>query len=83
MNNGILRVGGQLSRTAIPMESKYPTILPKNKLISKLVLTDIHKRLGHAGRNHMTSRLRQRYWISGANSLARVSPDNLHLHPLV
>ncbi|KAK0138924.1 putative nuclease HARBI1 [Merluccius polli] len=56
-------------------EALHPTILPKNKLISKLVLTDIHKRLGHAGRNHMTSRLRHRYWIPETLSVPAPSVD--------
>ena len=71
MDNGILRVGGRLSRAAMPLESKFPAILPKNEHVSKLIVNDIHKRLGHAGRNHIISKIRQHYWIPCVNALAR------------
>lgn len=71
MDNGILRVGGRLSRAAMPIEAQHPAILPKDSHISKLILTDIHKRLGHFGRNHVISKLCQRFWIPSANALTR------------
>lgn len=69
--NGILRVGGRLSKMAMPTEQKHPAILPKNHHVSKLLLQHIHQEVGHSGRNFMLSKLRQRYWIPCANSLAR------------
>ena len=71
MDNGILRVGGRLDKAAMPAESKHPVILSKDLHVSVLILRHIHHQLGHAGRNHMLSRLRQRYWILSANSAAR------------
>ncbi|XP_078032247.1 uncharacterized protein LOC144467474 [Epinephelus lanceolatus] len=71
MDNGILRVGGRLDKAALPAESKHPVILSKDLHVSVLILCHIHHQLGHAGRNHMLSRLRQRYWIINANSAAR------------
>ena len=67
----ILRVGGRLSKAALPAESKHPVILSKDLHVSKLILSHIHHQLGHAGRNHMLSRLQQKYWIINANSAAR------------
>ena len=71
LDNGSLRVGGRLSKMAMPSEQKHPAILPKDHHVSKLVLLHIHHETGHGGRNVMLSRLRQRYWIPCANSLAR------------
>lgn len=71
MDNGILRVGGRLSKATIPEEAKYPVILPKNSYVSELILQHSHESTGHVGRNHMLSHLHQRYWIIGANSVAR------------
>ncbi|XP_053274096.1 uncharacterized protein LOC128436341 [Pleuronectes platessa] len=71
MDNGILRVGGRLDKSALPTESKHPVILSKDLHVSVLILRHIHHQLGHAGRNYMLSRLRQRYWIINANSAAR------------
>lgn len=71
MDGNILRVGGRLNKCAIPMEIKNPIILPKDSHIPKLILTDIHKRAKHAGRNYIISKLRQLFWVPCANALAR------------
>lgn len=67
----LLRVGGRLSRAALPEELKHPVILSKGQHVSNLILRSIHQQLGHAGRNHMLSTLRRRYWITNANSACR------------
>ena len=71
LEDGVLRVGGRLSRAAMPEESKHPAILAKDLHISDLILQHIHREVGHGGRNHMLSRLRQRYWIPGASGSIR------------
>lgn len=71
LKEGILRVGGRLSRSALPEEQKHPAILSKGQHVSNLILRHIHQQLGHAGRNHMLSVLRKRYWITNANSACR------------
>ncbi len=47
--DGVLRVGGRLSRAALPEETKHPAILPKAGHISKLILRNIHERVSHCG----------------------------------
>ncbi|XP_063044225.1 uncharacterized protein LOC134438561 [Engraulis encrasicolus] len=71
LEDGVLRVGGRLKRAAMPEEAKRPMILPKHLHVSTLILRHIHEQLGHAGRNHVLSQLRKRYWIVNANSAAR------------
>ncbi|XP_035989853.1 uncharacterized protein LOC118561756 [Fundulus heteroclitus] len=71
LHQGLLRVGGRLSRSVLPEEQKHPLILSKDQHVSKLILRDLHQQLGHAGRNHMLSALRERYWITCANSACR------------
>ena len=71
LDEGILRVGGRLHKSAMPVETKHPCILPKDSHISILLLRHIHECCGHSGRNHMLSELRKKYWISKANSVAR------------
>lgn len=66
-----MRVGGRLSRSALPEEFKHPVILDKSSRVSELILQEIHKEVGHSGRNHVLSKLRQRFWIPGANSAIR------------
>ncbi|KAI4884310.1 hypothetical protein NFI96_008914, partial [Prochilodus magdalenae] len=69
--DGILRVGGRLRRAAIPEEAKHPSILPKDHRVSELIVQEVHKEIGHGGRNHVLSHLRQKYWIPNATSLIR------------
>ncbi|KAL7828584.1 hypothetical protein SRHO_G00322180 [Serrasalmus rhombeus] len=71
LENGILRVGGRFNKMAMPISQQHPAILPKNSHISTLIMRHIHQTLGHSGRNHVLSKLRQHYWIPSANSLAR------------
>ena len=71
LDEGLLRVGGRLHRSAMPDEAKHPCILPKDAHISVLILRHIHVHSGHSGRNHMLSELRKKYWIIKGNSAAR------------
>lgn len=71
IDGGIVRVGGRLSRSSLPIESKHPVILPKKSNITDLIMDSIHKTVGHSGRNHMISHSRRQYWIINVNSAAR------------
>ena len=71
LQDGILHVGGRLSRASMPAEAKHPMLLPKNHHVADLILQDAHERLGHSGRNHVLSHVRQRYWIIDAPSTIR------------
>ena len=68
---GLLRVGGRLNRSCMPVESKHPIILPKNHHVSLLILRQIHQDLKHSGRNHMMAVLRENYWLVHAASAIR------------
>ena len=71
LKDGLLRVGGRLSKAAMPEETKHPVILSKDQHVSSLILKHIHEQLGHSGRNHVLSRLRRKYWITSANTATR------------
>ncbi|CAC5383158.1 unnamed protein product [Mytilus coruscus] len=71
LDDSLLRVGGRLHESNMPMESKHPVILPKNHHLSDLILRHIHLELKHSGRNHMLSRLREKYWIVNAPTAIR------------
>lgn len=43
MDDEILRVGGRLSKAALPAESKHPVILSKDLHVSTLILRHIHQ----------------------------------------
>lgn len=70
LDEGIMRIGGQLHKSAMP-ETKHPCVLPKDAHISILILRHIHERSGHSGRNHVLSELCKKYWFIKGNSVAR------------
>ena len=71
VDGGLLRVGGRLNYADIPEESKHPIILPRKSHVTTLIIRHTHEQLGHAGRGHVLARLREKYWIVGANSAVR------------
>ena len=71
LENNILRVGGRLRRAKLPQDVKHPVILPRKHHVTDLVIRHEHVKLGHAGRNHVLSSLREKYWITGGNSAVR------------
>lgn len=59
LQDGVLRAGGRFSRSSMPMEVKHPMILAKDLHISELLLGQVYQQVGHGGRNHMLSKLRE------------------------
>ncbi|KAI9999388.1 hypothetical protein NQD34_018259 [Periophthalmus magnuspinnatus] len=49
LQDGVLRVGGRLSNSSMPVEVKHPIILPKDLHISELLLRHVHQEVGHGG----------------------------------
>lgn len=82
LDQGILRVGGRINKSAMPVSIKNPIFLPKKSHISEIILKHIHIQIGHSGRNHMLSKLGQKYWMPSANSLARKIIRNCDLADL-
>ena len=68
LQDGLLRVGGRLSRGAMPEEAKHPLILSKDQHVSMLILKHVHQNLGHGGWAHTLSTVRRRFWITNADS---------------
>ncbi|XP_076839331.1 uncharacterized protein LOC143484479 [Brachyhypopomus gauderio] len=71
LQDGTLRVGGRLNKSAMPENAKHPAILSKHSKVATLILRDIHQRTGHCGRSYVLAQLRCRYWIPQANNAIR------------
>lgn len=71
LQDNLIRVGGRLMRSAMPSEAKNPIILPTNPHVTQLLIRHVHENVGHSGRSHTLSHLRQKYWIPGGNSAIR------------
>lgn len=68
VENGILRVGGRLARSSLPMDMKHQAILPADSHLSELLIRYYHVLHNHAGVNLVLTKLREKYWILKAKS---------------
>lgn len=62
--DNILRVGGRLHHASLPYSKKHPIILPKNSIITVLIIRQEHIRLLHAGQRLVLCKLNQKYWLT-------------------
>ncbi len=63
---GILRVGGRLSKANIPTHTKHPAILPREGHTTTLLIRHFHEKTQHQGRGMTLNEIRQNgYWIIG------------------
>ncbi|KAF0298216.1 hypothetical protein FJT64_004466 [Amphibalanus amphitrite] len=73
--NGLLRVGGQLRHAQLDFKVKHRVILPARGDITRLIVTDRHKKLAHSGAEHVLARLRHHFWvISDRAAVKRYTP---------
>ena len=61
---GVVCVGGRLQRSPISEDAKHQAILPKQHLVSDLIIHHYHLRCGH---EYKLSMIRERYWIVQAS----------------
>jgi len=73
--SGILRVGGRLQFANVSYDERHPIILIANDPLTRLIIDYEHRRLMHAGPQHLLASLRRHYWILGGRSAVR-----LHTH---
>lgn len=52
LQDGVLKVGDRLNRSAMPEEAKHPALLNKQHRIAYLILNHIHQEMGHGCRNY-------------------------------
>ncbi|XGW22651.1 hypothetical protein V3C99_005119 [Haemonchus contortus] len=61
--NGIIRNASRIQNAPVPYDVKNPIYLEKDSDITRLVVTDIHIKNGHSGKDHTLCLARQRFWI--------------------
>ena len=71
VEGGLLRVGGRLRYASIGYQSKHPIIMPKRGHLTRLLVEDVHRQVGHQGREHVLAALRDRFWVVNATSVVR------------
>lgn len=71
-SDGIMCVGGRISKSIVSNVTKHPIILPRSSKVSTAIVYDYHYRYFHPGVSLMMSLLRQRYWIIRMKDLVRI-----------
>ena len=76
-DEGILRVGGRLTRASVSFDLKHPVILPRKGHVTALIIRHYHLQNKHQGRGMTLNELRSNgYWITGGSSaVARYIAD--------
>lgn len=70
-HSGLLKAGGRLKNSSLPISSRHPVLLPKRSHFTKLVCTYFHEKSLHAGPRVTQSIINQEFWISGLRSFLR------------
>ena len=68
---GLMRVGGRLSRSRLPWESQHPVILPRSHRYVEMMVQRVHLDTLHGGTEMMSAELRKRFWILKGKILAK------------
>ena len=72
LDNGVMKVGGRLhANETLPEDRKYQKIIPKNSVLSKLLVAQVHKNLLHGTHQGCLAALASMYWVVGARELVR------------
>lgn len=69
-HDGILRVGGRISKAPLPFWSRHPVLLASHSLVKQIV-AQVHVRALHAGLQLTMNLLRRDYWILRARSVVK------------
>lgn len=68
--NGLIRVGGRLQNSPLPVRNKHPILLASHQLVT-LIIRSAHLRSLHAGVQLTLSTLRREFWILRARGLVK------------
>lgn len=68
---GIIRVGGRLRHSTVPIHTRHPVLLPKSSTLTTLLIRHTHIMYYHAGPQLVWSILSRQYWILASRSSIR------------
>lgn len=79
--DGLLRVGGRISRANIPFQQKHPIILPPSGPCIMALVRDAHIQTLHGGKQLTLNLIRQQFWIiNGARAVKSVIYQCMRCH---
>ncbi|KAJ8024879.1 hypothetical protein HOLleu_34915 [Holothuria leucospilota] len=68
---GVLRVGGRLSRSQLNYDQKHPVILPSDHHVTKLIIEHHHSSVGHIGAGMTWASLWNHHWVMRGGATVR------------
>ncbi len=72
-SNGLLRMDGRLKHAdELSYDSRHPIFLPKEHVVTRLIVMEAHKQLGHGtGVEQVLTQLRSRFWVVKGRRVVR------------
>ncbi|XP_065197182.1 uncharacterized protein LOC135828689 [Sycon ciliatum] len=63
VDNGLIRCGGRLQNSDLPLTTKHPYFLPKDHHVTDLIVNECHARVMHGGVKATLTEFRARFWL--------------------
>ena len=70
-NDSIIRCAGRYQYSNLTYQRKYPILLPKESVITKLIVEDRHRRISHYGLKSTLTEVREEFWIPKGRRLIK------------
>ena len=68
-DHGLLRVGGRLEKSTLPLELKHPIILPRSSHVTDLIIGHFHEKVRHQGKGITMNEIRSNgLWVRGLSA---------------
>lgn len=67
-SQGVLRVGGRLESSNLSFGAKHPAILPRDSLLTKMIIDKAHQKTLHGGIQKTLSFILEEFWILGGRT---------------
>lgn len=71
VKSDIVRVGGRLRQSSLMYDQMHPILLPARHYICKLIMRDVHEKMGHVGPERTLCECRRKYWIARGRNMAK------------
>jgi len=71
LDDGILKLKSKFARWKNNPKFCYPILLPKNSILTNLIIEDLHLKLAHAGCYSLLTHLKRFFWVEHAFSTVK------------